>query len=332
MIFASNWIQAAYDVFFLGGYENAMDHIYAAGVWLTEIYGALGPGEIPGYCYRAWYQTTPQSVAPKDDFWPQDFPGISIYYEFFGNANVLNVLQRANEVWWEGGGLGFAAVVAFALENAKPDHKPPEKITDIYFDQDPATGNIRLQWRNVADADRIQIKYTTEEGPIKDLHTFNDSEGIAYWEMQHVTGESAPLGEGEWQTMLLNLPGDVTNYRFVMKSWDAYNNVSEISNVGLITSVEQIPDNVPKEFRLEQNYPNPFNPSTTIQFALPMRSEVMLRVFDILGKEVETLVDEELQPGEHKVVFKVEELPSGVYYYRLRVESYVSTKKLILLR
>ncbi|MFQ6674367.1 MAG: hypothetical protein ACE5GH_06245, partial [Fidelibacterota bacterium] len=59
LIFAGNWIQAAYDAFFLGGYENAMDHIFASGSWLMQIYGALGQNQYPGYCYRAWHQTTP---------------------------------------------------------------------------------------------------------------------------------------------------------------------------------------------------------------------------------------------------------------------------------
>ena len=241
-------------------------------------------------------------------------------------------MQRANEVYWEGGGLGFAAVAAFALENQKPDHTPPEKITDIRFDRDPATASIRLQWRNVADAARMQIKYTTEAGPIKDLHTVNNSEGIAYWEMQHVAGEPEPLGAGEWQTISLDLPGDITRYRFAMKTWDAYNNVSEISEVGVLTSVEQRTNNVPKDFRLQQNYPNPFNPSTTIQFALPKRSEVTLKIFDLLGKEVATLVDEKLQSGEYKVIFEAGDLPSGVYFYRIKAESFVQTKKLMLLK
>ncbi len=117
-------------------------------------------------------------------------------------------------------------------------------------------------------------------------------------------------------------------------------NASNVSNAGFwyqsvdfITSVEQIENEVlPKEFRLEQNYPNPFNPSTTIQFALPKRSEVMLKIFDLLGREVATLVDEELQPGEYKVVFEAEALSSGVYFYRINAEGFVQTRKLTLLK
>ena len=100
----------------------------------------------------------------------------------------------------------------------------------------------------------------------------------------------------------------------------------------LATSVEQIPSSVPKEFRLEQNYPNPFNPTTIIQFGLPQRSNVTLKLYDILGRQVATLVDEELEPGVHKVNFDAEDLASGVYFYRIQAEAFVRTKKLMLLR
>lgn len=101
---------------------------------------------------------------------------------------------------------------------------------------------------------------------------------------------------------------------------------------GLITSVEHLSNILPTEYRLEQNYPNPFNPETTIRFVLPKRSSVTLKLFDILGKEVATLVDEELQPGEHKVVFDARSLSSGVYFYRLEAKGFVQSKRFLLLK
>ena len=101
----------------------------------------------------------------------------------------------------------------------------------------------------------------------------------------------------------------------------------------IINKVERLTDRaLPKEFRLEQNYPNPFNPSTIIQFALPKRSEVTLTVFNLLGKEVGTLVNEVLLPGEYKVVFDAADLPSGVYFYQIQADGSVQTKKLTLLK
>lgn len=85
-------------------------------------------------------------------------------------------------------------------------------------------------------------------------------------------------------------------------------------------------------FTLEQNYPNPFNPSTTIHFSIPQRGHVTLKVFDVLGSEVARLVDEELNPGEHSVVFNAKNLPSGVYLYRLQTGSYVQQKKMVVVK
>jgi len=104
-------------------------------------------------------------------------------------------------------------------------------------------------------------------------------------------------------------------------------------NIDIITSVEQLADElVPTDFQLEQNYPNPFNPSTTIQFALPVETEVSLKLYDILGREVASLIDEELPAGIHKLIFEASGLPSGIYFYRIQTEGFVKTKKLTLLK
>jgi hypothetical protein len=101
----------------------------------------------------------------------------------------------------------------------------------------------------------------------------------------------------------------------------------------LITSVEQLSaEAIPKEFRLYPNYPNPFNPTTMIRFDLPKRSSVTLKLYDLFGREVATLVDDDLQPGEYKVEFEASDLASGVYIYRLEAEGFVQAKKLTLIK
>lgn len=87
-----------------------------------------------------------------------------------------------------------------------------------------------------------------------------------------------------------------------------------------------------ENYSLAQNYPNPFNPTTTIEFALPRACEVTLKIYNILGAEVATLVSETLPAGNHKRLWEAEDLSSGVYFYRLQTGDYVTTRKLILVR
>ena len=91
-------------------------------------------------------------------------------------------------------------------------------------------------------------------------------------------------------------------------------------------------ESIPVEYTLEQNYPNPFNPSTTIRYQIPKDGMVTLKVYDILGAEVATLVNEEKVAGRHEVNFNASSLASGVYIYRLNANDYVSVKKMVLLK
>jgi hypothetical protein len=88
----------------------------------------------------------------------------------------------------------------------------------------------------------------------------------------------------------------------------------------------------PKEFKLEQNYPNPFNPTTKIQYQLPQNAKVTLKVYDILGSEIATLINEEQEAGYKEVQFNGNNIASGMYVYRLQVENYVSVKKMMLVK
>jgi hypothetical protein len=89
---------------------------------------------------------------------------------------------------------------------------------------------------------------------------------------------------------------------------------------------------IPRVFSLSQNYPNPFNPMTTIEFGIPKESKVSLKIYDALGSEVETIVNEKMEPGYYKYQWNASRLASGVYFYRITAGNFVSTKKLILLR
>jgi uncharacterized delta-60 repeat protein len=92
------------------------------------------------------------------------------------------------------------------------------------------------------------------------------------------------------------------------------------------------PASIPREYALEQNYPNPFNPSTVIRYSLPLAGPVTLKVYDLLGREVNTLVDENQDAGYKSVSWDARALPSGVYFYRLLAGSHTETRKLMILK
>jgi hypothetical protein len=96
--------------------------------------------------------------------------------------------------------------------------------------------------------------------------------------------------------------------------------------------IEPISNQVPSEFKLYQNYPNPFNPMTNIKFQIPKAGFVKLVIYDIIGREIATLVNEELTPGIYEVQWDGSNYPSGVYYYRLKAGDYSDTKKMVLLK
>ena len=89
---------------------------------------------------------------------------------------------------------------------------------------------------------------------------------------------------------------------------------------------------MPQEFSLSQNYPNPFNPSTLIRYQVANTGKVRLNVYDVLGREVATLVNDVKPAGSYTVTFNAANVPSGVYFYRLQTASFTETKRLVVLK
>jgi len=119
-------------------------------------------------------------------------------------------------------------------------------------------------------------------------------------------------------------------YHYRLKQID-FDGTFEYSNIIEVTVAS------PNQFLLEQNYPNPFNPTTKIKYEIPGQArndntQVTLKVFDILGNEVATLVNEEQTSGIYEVEFSGSNLPSGIYFYELNADSFIKTMKMILLK
>ena len=119
------------------------------------------------------------------------------------------------------------------------------------------------------------------------------------------------------------LTGGEYQYRLNQIDLDGKNSFSKIINVEIIT---------PDIFLLEQNFPNPFNSSTKIEYSIPQLSKVVIKVFDILGNEVETLVNKEKPAGTYEITYNAESLPSGIYFYQLEAGDLIQTKKMVLMK
>jgi len=114
------------------------------------------------------------------------------------------------------------------------------------------------------------------------------------------------------------------NYKLVPRKDDDF--------IGFVTGIDD-EISLPIDYTLAQNFPNPFNPSTKIQYALPVEGSVTLKVFNILGQEVITLINNELvTAGRHEVTFDASHLPSGIYLYRIQTDGFVQVKKMILMK
>ncbi|MCL4538624.1 MAG: T9SS type A sorting domain-containing protein [Bacteroidetes bacterium] len=147
---------------------------------------------------------------------------------------------------------------------------------------------------------------------------------------------SSPIAGNHWVNMGDGLPGSSVTSLYINDS-DVYVGTQAgglwRAAISQVTAIKppQI-QSLPSEFHLSQNYPNPFNPSTTISYDIPKRSHVLVSIYDVLGREVRTLVDEKEAPGTYKVLFDASSLPSGVYFYRISAGNFVETKKCLVIK
>lgn len=179
-----------------------------------------------------------------------------------------------------------------------------------------------LSWNRILGADRYRLQLSS-----------NPSFGTRLVDDSMVTDSYRQVGPllnnttYYWRVSAINAGGT-----------SSYSPVRTFMTI-VASAVEQLDGAIPTEYALRQNYPNPFNPATTIQFALPKSSYVILKVFDALGKEVTTLVSRELSPGYFTIRWNAN-VPSGIYFYRLQARQtdggqageFMQTKKMILLK
>ena len=156
-------------------------------------------------------------------------------------------------------------------------------------------------------------------------------------QMSTITGQPSPFvpTAGQWKKLKFPLPTG-TN-KMIFEGYSGFGDNVYIDSLCIgqrLVGISHNENEIPKVYSLSQNYPNPFNPSTQIQYGLPKAGFVTLKIFDVLGKEVSTLVNEMQQPGTYNFHFDASNLASGVYFYRIDVGdgSYTQIKKMMLIK
>lgn len=173
-----------------------------------------------------------------------------------------------------------------------------------------------LDWDSVTTAMSYNIQVSTNSG----FSTFAiDTTGIVNSNLQVPSGKLLSGIQYFWRVRTCNEGG--------YSNWSSVWNFST-TLTGIIPTIGK----TPKTFSLSQNYPNPFNPSTQIKIDIPKSSDVKIFIYNMLGKEIVTLVNEKLLPGTYTVDWNASDYPSGVYFYRMMSGNFIQTKQMILLK
>jgi len=285
----------------------------------------------------------------KIGWWPPIFLSESSHWIFF---NIYNINYDVGTI-----------LVAINKEN-------PERIVSINFapsspliynyagiwelDNPPNNKKFKMFYvKEVADTFELyfykEINDTADVYPLGTIHNYNfycfrfdDYKKISLEIFNMITGESKIFflksTSHQWGLLIdyrSNFLNNKNKIYFILATQltPQYSWIYKIEVVdSVITTDKNEHKIIPLKFNPYQNYPNPFNSSTTIEFDIPERTNVKLVVYDILGREVETLIDKELEPGKYKINFDATNLPSGVYFYTLRTPKFTKTNKMVLIK
>ena len=203
-------------------------------------------------------------------------------------------------------------------------------IGPIVFDHyevpfhNPTRFSLKLFLRNdgsVATAHGVSAEVSTADTNVTGIPANNQS-----------FGDMAPGQTKTSGNYLINTQNNPTSVKFIVRIFsDDFFFWSDSLTV-IITGLTENVASIPTEYTLKQNYPNPFNPTTNIEFSVPKTSEVTLKIFNIVGQQVEILISDRLSAGSYSYEWDASKLASGVYLYRLQAGKFVETKKMVLIR
>jgi len=184
----------------------------------------------------------------------------------------------------------------------------PVELTS--FTADVTNNQVNLKWQTATEVNNYGFDIERKTSDTWQKLGFVEGNGNSNSPKEYSYTDKSPIGGSKFQ------------YRLKQIDNDGQFEYSEVVEVEL----------VPTEFALYQNYPNPFNPVTTIRYQLPKESKVVIKIYNILGAEVMELLNEKKEAGVYEAEFNADNLSSGAYIYRIIVESFMDTKKMILLK
>jgi len=290
--------------------------------------------------------------SPSTKKWNNEESGIFIWYNYTNGNNAYINVFRASEY-------GGNQTLADILE-ATPPSRPMGIKHEFYYPQNSwCIPKITWNHNMEPDMERISEKDTVKrylvyrvtapnmstvpnenayvqiaqvDIPIGETPHYED-----YTVLEHECAEldqQPPYGT-EYPVRYRVIAVDNTDWASVMSDFVSTTGITEDGGDpigGGDDSPEFSNSNTPKDFNLSQNYPNPFNPVTKINFALPKQGFVTLKIYDITGREVKTLVNEFKQSGYYSIDFNGSNLASGVYFYRIQSNDFVMTKRMVLIK
>ena len=238
--------------------------------------------------------------------------GLIATAQFFNSTEITpQVFPRSGQYMARLGGFGYE--VNSILQNVTLPNTPKVYMGIYYQSRASTTSECAGLWVGA------QIRVYVAGQVILDQYLCNyyavNDWTFAYFDLTAAAGKTVEIG------FRADAANSVWSYIYL----DDINISSSLTGIDDITSL-------PHEFKLGQNYPNPFNPRTTINYEIPSLVYVTLKVYDVLGREITSLVNDEKQPGRYKVEFDGSRLASGVYFYRLSTPEFTSVKKLLLMK
>jgi alpha-tubulin suppressor-like RCC1 family protein len=277
------------------------------------------------------------SVSKASGYWLQVSDTISFAHTAVNDSTVdtstvLTYLNNLQKYYWR--------VSAFNTAGPGPFSSPDSFTTIISVPASPTLVSPTLnasnvsrftvfEWNIAARAERYRIQVATSS------QVYRSGDTAGYFLSQNVVFDTT-FGSADDTTLTLSTPLDsVKSYFWQVVAFDTAGKgpftVSKFTTRSSLLSVNEV-DALPREFALLQNYPNPFNPSTTIKYNLPTAQFVTLKIYNILGQAISTLVDKQQNAGYYSLSFNAGQLGSGVYFYVLKTEQFRSVQKMLLLK